>query len=400
MKAVIFVFLLLLSLTVVLTWPLAVRMNSLMIDPHDGLLITWFLNWDVHALTSGLAGIVNFYNANIFYPYRNTLVFSETMLPSALLTLPAVLIFKEPVLAYNINLILGFVLTGMAMYCLAYYLTKRQPVSILTAMLFTFSPIHLNYLPHLQLFNFWPIAFATLFLLRKSRGGFIFFVLVATLTQTLSFYFLLTEVVIYWLLFPAERTWTLKTALVSLLVTGPFLLPYWLVSRTWHYQRPITDAINFSLQFPGLLTVGNFSRLGNVVPPLTRTTPAYFGGVFIVLAGVMAFRLRQVKVNKVLIFFLMLVAVSFILALGPALHIYENTVHVGPLRAIPLPYALLYYLVPGFSGMRTPSRWILLAAFAFAALVLPRGLMVANSRWPLARGAALARVQMAPRWSA
>lgn len=358
-------------LTIAITWPLITNLNHLIIDRVDGLLITWFLNWTIaHPLN---------YNANIFYPYTKTLAYSETMLPQAFLVSPIILMFKEPLLAFNINFLLGFILTGVATYYLTFHLTKRHPAALLASILLTYSTIHLNYMAHLQLFNLYPVLLAILFLLRKNQKLFILFFIVSSLTTVLFFYFL-----IIFALWQKKFVWLI----IAVMLTIPFLIPYFLVSNEFNYRRPITDAINFSLQIPDLTNVSVTSRLSFLIPQLPNSTPAYFGAVLLGLIIVMVTALLfSNKVNssskdRFLRFFLFSSLFSFILALGPALHIFRSTIHVGPIPAIPLPYSILYYLLPGFSGLRTPSRWILLTAICLVIAIAVR--FAKKITWPWA----------------
>jgi hypothetical protein len=344
-----------LLLSVIVTWLLVTKLNSLILDPYDGLLITWILNWDIHALSTNF---LNLLNANIFFPYHNTLAFSDFQLPQAILAAPFIFLSGEPLVGYNVTQILGLALTAFAVYLLAGSLTKDGKTAVFGGIFFSFSTIHLNYLTHLQLLHFWPVVLATLCLLQRRYFWFIVFFLLATLTTPLFFYFLLTIGIIrkkFFVLF------------VACLVAVPTLVPYYLVSWQWHYVRPINDAIHFSLQFPNLVNISSLSVLSRLIPPVGSGTPAYLGGVFLVLT-IVAF--KNLKAQPFMKFFLILAGVSFVLALGPALHISQNTVHVGPIPAIPLPYLIFYYLVPGFAGMRTPSRWIILTAFALAMVIV------------------------------
>src|SRR3989344_8768019 len=160
MRRKIIVFAAFVLLAIFITWPLILHLNSYILDKQDGLLITWFLNWSIaHPLN---------YNANIFFPCQNTLAFSETMLPQALIAAPFVKLFGEPLLAYNINLILGIALSGYACYLL---FNKN----LLLAVLFVLNPIYLGYAAHIQIINFWPVIFAIYCLQKKYRKRFIFF---------------------------------------------------------------------------------------------------------------------------------------------------------------------------------------------------------------------------------
>ena len=53
---------------------------------------------------------------------------------------------------------------------------------------------------------------------------------------------------------------------------------------------------------------------------------------------------------------------GLVFSLGPFLHV------AGHRLGIPLPYALCYYAIPGFSSMRTPGRFAVLVALATAVL--------------------------------
>ncbi len=352
MKTATIIFALIILASVIVTWPLVAHLSSFIIDSHDGLLITWIINWNIHAQSL---------NTNIFYPYTNTLAFSDYHLLESLVALPFVKIFGEPLLAFNINFILGFVITAFAIYTLVFHLTKKISAAFFAGILFTFSTIHLNYMTHLQLFDFWPVIFTIYFVIRQKFKSFLLFFWLSSLNSPLNFYFLLTICLIL-------RKF--KSTFFATIITAPFLLPYFFVSRQFGYVRPINDAIHFSLQFPDLLNISSMSRLSNFIPPTSELTPAYFGGVFLVLFIAMIWGVRnKIPNNKYLKFFLSLALVSFILSLGPALHISPNTVHIGSVPAIPLPYAIFYYLLPGFSGFRTPSRWIVLTALSLSVAI-------------------------------
>ena len=253
------------------------------------------------------------------------MAYSETMLPQAIIAAPFVKLFGEPLLAYNINLILGIALTGFACYLL---FNKN----FLLSLLFVLNPIYLGYAAHIQIINFWPVIFAIYCLKKKYWKRFVFFFVISSLTTVLFFYFLL--------LYSVVMRARLKYLILAIFIAVPFLIPYYLVSRQFNYVRPITDAIHNS--------VAPSDFLGQFFPG--------FAFIFIFIRGTLA--KARVPLEKP---FWVLFISSFILALGPALHIVKNTIHLGIMPFIPLPYTIFYYLVPGFQGLRTPSRWILLS---------------------------------------
>lgn len=333
--------------------------NSLILDRFDGLLITWIINWNVHSL---LTSPLNYFNANIFFPYHNTLAFSDYHFLHGLIALPFVTLFGEPLLAYNINFFFGFVLTGWAMYLLCLQLTKDYRVSLLSGVLFCFSVIHLNYMVHLQLFSFYPVIFTLLFLVKKKYRLYCLFFVLSVLNMPLNLFFLLTIVPIFLLFNRSQIKKTFLATVISCVLIVPFLWPYLSVSKEFAYVRPIQDTIHFSLKYFDLWSIGPNSRL-EVLLPSGMGTPAFLGAVFL-------FLILWMGLTKLKAWFpLLLALIAFILSFGPAFHIFANTVRVGILPAIPMPYLLLYYLVPGFSAFRTPSRWILLTAFALTVAI-------------------------------
>lgn len=332
----------------VVTYPLIFHLTTKIIDTGDGLLINWIINWNVHSLRTNIFSI---FNTNIFYPYKNTLAFSDLLFLQTLIALPFMVLFKEPLLAFNVNLLTGFILTGFSTYLLVFYLTKRTSVAVLGGILLTFSPIHLDFLVHQQLFSFWPVIFAWYFLLKKNYFWYVVFFVLSGWSTMLFVQFLILISIVYKKFIPL---------LFALIFTAPFVVPYFLVSAQWHYVRPITDAIHFSLQIPDLFNPGPYSRLGNI----GQFSSHYFGlGILILIF----LNFRKFTLNNK---FILIAVAAFILALGPALHIFRTTIHVGPIPAIPLPYTIFYYLIPGFSGFRTPSRWVLLCVLALVIFLL------------------------------
>jgi galactitol-specific phosphotransferase system IIC component len=70
------------------------------------------------------------FNGKIFYPYSNTLSFSEFFLPLALIAIPIFAICENPVLAYNCIFLGGIALAGFFGVLLAYSLTGNCFASI------------------------------------------------------------------------------------------------------------------------------------------------------------------------------------------------------------------------------------------------------------------------------
>ncbi len=95
------------------TWPLASDPGHLSRnDNGDTVLNEWVLAWVAHQAPHDP---LHLYDANNFYPERDTLAYAEAMIPQSALAAPLLWLGASPVLAYNIVLIAGFALSGWAM---------------------------------------------------------------------------------------------------------------------------------------------------------------------------------------------------------------------------------------------------------------------------------------------
>ena len=101
----------LLVLTVLLTWPAASRLADGITDKLDGEVNAWVFDWDRHQL---LADPGHLFDANIFYPARYTLAFSENLLGEAALGLPLSGFGCSYIQVYNWLLLIGFFSSALA----------------------------------------------------------------------------------------------------------------------------------------------------------------------------------------------------------------------------------------------------------------------------------------------
>jgi hypothetical protein len=88
------------ALTVALAYPLARHSaeNVLSVSPDTDLFL-WTLSWDTYAFTHHPFSI---FDANIFFPQRRTLAYSENLIGSAFFAAPILWLTHNPVLAMNL----------------------------------------------------------------------------------------------------------------------------------------------------------------------------------------------------------------------------------------------------------------------------------------------------------
>jgi hypothetical protein len=150
-------FLLFTVLTALLTYPQVRVLRDTVHDDGDPLLNAWALAWVAHQLPIAPAHL---FDANIFYPERRTLAYSETLLVPAVAAAPLRWAGAGPLLVYNLVLLSGFIISGVGTAVLVRYLTGNAGAAVLAGIVFAFLPYRIDHFPHLQLqqTQFIPLA--------------------------------------------------------------------------------------------------------------------------------------------------------------------------------------------------------------------------------------------------
>src|SRR3972149_8901942 len=168
LKSLILPFIYFLIFTIIITYPLVFNLGNLIIGFGDELLISWIMNWNIHSLFNDP---LNIFNANIFYPYRGTLSFSETFFTSSLIALLPYIVIGEASVFYNFNLIFSLTTLGFFTYIFTRHLSKNGIASIISGTLVAFSPFTLGRITHLQVVSIQLIPLSLLFFILYAEKG-------------------------------------------------------------------------------------------------------------------------------------------------------------------------------------------------------------------------------------
>jgi len=366
-------------------------MDSLVTGWGDEIVISWIQNWVVHSLFTNPLEV---FQANTYYPFHNTLAYSDAFFISSVIGLPALWLLKEPIVLFNFTFISSLIMLGFFTYLLCMHLTKNFLASFLSGLLLIFSPAVLDKRVHLQVLAIqWvPLAllFFILFLEKKKSRYFILsigFFVIQTLNSFLPGYFVIfSYIVITFFAFVKKKiSWAIllrrKHILVcflAVLILIPVVIPYYQVSREFSYTRDIRDAIHYGLQPEDLLVPNDDSRLQSIIISLTHQRDfkrpvevknGYIGLVFSFLVIFAFYRfIKYFKKNSFYFSAIFMTGiVGLITSLGPALHLFRKTIH-HPFPII-LPYALFYYVLPGFNGFRNSARFEMLFVLCCAVSV-------------------------------
>ena len=98
------------GLTVLLTYPLSWNPGTLARDYGDPLLNSWIMAWELDKLATG--NLSGFFDTNVFFPFYNTLAYSEFLIPQAFVIAPVYYLTGNPLLAHNVAMLLSFTATA------------------------------------------------------------------------------------------------------------------------------------------------------------------------------------------------------------------------------------------------------------------------------------------------
>ena len=137
------------ALTAFMTYPQARFLASgVSVNEGDALFSTWRLAWVAHQLPRDP---LHLFDANIFYPERGTLAFSDAMLVPALTAAPLFWLGVPQLAVHNIVFLSGFALSGAGMFLLVRSLTGSSGAALLAGFAFAFLPFRYVHYAHLEL---------------------------------------------------------------------------------------------------------------------------------------------------------------------------------------------------------------------------------------------------------
>jgi hypothetical protein len=309
------------------------------------------------------------------------------------MALPLVLV-GGPILAYNLEFLLSFILTGVGTYVLCYYFTRDSLASFVGGVIFAFFPnkmLHsLGHLPQITLYLF-PIYVLFLFLLleKPNLKRAIGLGLVSGLSLLVyiihTAYFLIPCTLVFFLwhlatdrrriLAPEFLKYVAFAFLLACVLTAPILVPFLLdsISGELAYLQAggsgaySADVLNF------FTPSSDHPLLGPLLRRLPILVPGHKDDETLVYVGLVALTLAAVGCRNNWRrggMWVVLGSSAALLACGPFLKAGGQPVQLvvaGRAWRISLPYAALLR-VPFYEWGRNPSRLVDTAMFSLALL--------------------------------
>ncbi len=155
-------------LAFVATLPFGTQTASGLPDNADGVYFAWALGWVCRTLATHPAAV---YDANLFSPEKESLLFGEPMLTQGLQALPLCAAGADHVVAYNVTLVTSIALAGFFGFLLAREITGRSSAAFIAGEIFALTTANYDSTARLQIVSsHWtPLVF--LFLVLWVRRG-------------------------------------------------------------------------------------------------------------------------------------------------------------------------------------------------------------------------------------
>ncbi|HEY3054908.1 MAG TPA: hypothetical protein VGK31_03135, partial [Thermoanaerobaculia bacterium] len=356
-------------LAILMTWPLAPRINHVVSDPGDPYINIWILDWDDYAT---FHQPLSLFEANIFYPAHDTLAFSENLYGIALFLMPFRALGVGPVTAHNIAMLAGFAFSGFAAYLLGVRLTGSFIAGMAAGVFHAFVPFRFTHLPHVQhVFAGWvPLLLVALLdsidrpsWRTASLFGAVFLINGLTNIHWLLFGSFAIGVTALLFVIAGVRRWrelVMVTCLAAALL-APFLIPYLRVgvTRDWSETKWYSATWNDWLVVSHRIRNYAVFRDDRVYPEMRL-----FPGALSLIAAIAAIALAPRYIRGVTLGLLWTV-IGVLGSLGLNFYFHQ----------------FLFDAVPGFRGIRVPARWAEIAYVGLAMLIAVATAFIARRKW-------------------
>ncbi|MGQ0761230.1 MAG: DUF4214 domain-containing protein [Acidobacteriota bacterium] len=253
------VFLAMSGLTALMTWPWILNIRDALSDRGDSYTHSYWVWWGGYQLFNDP---LNLFNSTLFFPYKNTLAFSENDFGIALIFAPLQLLGFRPVTVVSIATLFAYAFSGYAMFRLTRTLTNSSASAWIAGIVFAFIPYHFQRLPHLATISAgWvPLTLEAVVLFARQRTWrraawvSVTFTMnaltcVSLFILTLIPFGLSALILVGWYQAWRDRRFWIRGGLLfgaAAVAVSLFLYPYYQVSQMYGFARKAEDAILLS----------------------------------------------------------------------------------------------------------------------------------------------------------
>lgn len=362
------------------------------ISDHNDITYQYFI-FDNNFSKLARFDFANLFDTRMFYPKTNTLAFGNTFLGQSIISLSVYIATRNIIVTVNFSLLLGFFLSFLSVYLLAYKLTKSISGALAAGLIYTYNPyVFAHNQIELLTLQWIPLAFLSAELILEKvtwRRSFLLSLLLF-LQLTSSFYYFLF-IMITLPIYAFLRIFMLKisfrkflhpsifaSTILLVIAAYIFLQPYFQFQKEYHFTRSLYSNELYSAGFsdffatsPNNFLYGSleksqvFQAWRNLFAREHYTEHSLFGGITVYLLVITALLLTVIKKNnkaltKTAVPLFVLLVLSIALSLGPMIRFMGIN--------LPSAYLLVYRFMPFATALRVPSRFMVIGFLSMAIL--------------------------------
>ncbi|HBL51713.1 MAG: hypothetical protein A3D24_02550 [Candidatus Blackburnbacteria bacterium RIFCSPHIGHO2_02_FULL_39_13] len=395
-------------LTVVFTWPFAIKLATYYEDLGDYSLNGSMFSYNEYSFRTGkIFNREEYFNGYQFYPQPFTIAYSDPRIIPSLIYSPIFWVTNNLPLSVNIVTFLSFALSFIFSYYAINYFVKNPFASIIGATVYAFNPLSFSRMPvHIELLGKYMLPLVFLFgykfFNQPTRKSALTFFSVFTLNAFTAIYFqIFAFLLVPFFAIPFLVTnfikknsiyfiKLLKNSLLFLLFLPIFIYfdaPYLEFSQKENIIRTLDVGAFFSARLidfvsasPNSLLYGQFveniekyrapkdlsGTFNYMEHSLSLNLIPFFLFLVFVVYFYKRFKEKELKLEEKLIFypFIVLLLTSFVLTLGPYFQGWNE-----PLGSLKTPYYYLYQATPLLKAIRVPARFEFVLYVPFALFV-------------------------------
>jgi hypothetical protein len=353
------------ALAVALTYPLAFNLGGIARSDADGQFSIWNVAWVAHAL---LTSPTHVFDANIFYPHKGTLAYSENNLGAGVLAIPVYAATQNAYAAHNTVVLLAFMLSAIGTYYLVRHLLGDRRAAATSAIVFAFCPYLFAHMAHIQLLMTAGVPFSMLAFHRLAerptagRGTTLGFAMAAQALSCGYYGVFIVLMVAYATVVVgiSRRLWTdwryfgalATAAAVAIAIVLPVFLPYAALQKAG-FVRDLAAARFFSPNLSAYLASSSYAHAWMLdLIPQWKNEVAFPGFIATAFGIAGAWIARRTRRGELLVLYGGLAVLALWASFGPQAGLYT----------------ILYKTIPAFGLLRAPGRFCLIVAFGLAVL--------------------------------
>ncbi len=379
-----------LLMTLVMFWPVTLGFGSTVVHSGDAYQSMWNLWWSGYSTFTLHTNL--YFTSLLYHPIGANLVVQDLMPLAGIIGAPLQLLGLAA--EYNTIFVLGFVLTGLFTYALAYYLARDRRAAFIAGAIFAFAPVHIAHAyAHL---NWTSLEFIPLFILfflmffneRKQVyvfGAAVSFVLLTfagDLLQAVMTSVFIALFLAYMLVFDRKRVLDRRFLIglceivaIFAIIGSPFLIQ--IVSSVMNSGivgeslgvSTISQNMQFSDDLAAFFLPSSFNAVFNgvaagyyqIYKADINEKVSYIGYSVLFLSALAVLNEYRNRRFPMVFLWLFVIIVFAWLALGPYVSLG------GSSTGLPGIY-LLYANIPLFNLLREPGRFDVIAELGFAML--------------------------------